>query len=226
MSTSQTDPHPAGRAPSPAYTAGERRADGVMHALGVLAAPPAAVLLLTHSSGGQALGAAAYVFGLMAMVSCSALYNMTNALRWKESLRRADRAAIFALVAGTYSAYLTGPLGAATGEPWRALLLTVIWAAALSAAVLEIRHPRRFERTTLALALLLGWCGVVLIGPMIETLSPPVLLLLVGGGVCYSAGVGFHLWRSLPYHNAVWHGFVLSAAACHFISIYLMVVGR
>ena len=78
----------------------------------------------------------------------------------------------------------------------------------------------------LALALLLGWCGVVLIGPMIESLSPAVLLLLASGGVFYSAGVGFHLWRRLPYHNAIWHGFVLTAAACHYISIFLMVTGR
>ncbi|MEQ8604137.1 MAG: hemolysin III family protein [Marivibrio sp.] len=207
---------------TPDYSRAEARVDGAVQALGFAAAPPAAVILGLVADGTTAtLGSVIYGLSLTAMTACSALYHWVQDPSRKALCRRADRAALFALIAGTYTALLTGSLGDALGPTWRALALGFIWAAAGAASYLEIRHPRRFERTTLALALLLGWCGLMLLNPMLESLSPAVLALIGGGGVAYSAGVGFHLWRTLPFHNAVWHGFVLSGVICHYIAVFL-----
>jgi hemolysin III len=55
-------------------------------------------------------------------------------------------------------------------------------------------------------------------------LSTSALFLLILGGILYTVGVGFHLWQKLPYNNAIWHGFVLVASACHFAAIVDAVV--
>ena len=74
-------------------------------------------------------------------------------------------------------------------------------------------------------SLALGWVGVFMIGPLTASLSTLALVLLIAGGVLYSVGVLFHVWRSLPYQNAIWHAFVLIATGCHFAAVSTAVFG-
>ena len=85
--------------------------------------------------------------------------------------------------------------------------------------ILKLTDPARFERLSILLYLGLGWSGV-LIYERVMGLPPVVLWLLAVGGVLYSAGVLFHLWEGLRFHNALWHAFVLAAAACHFCAVF------
>ena len=163
-----------------------------------------------------------YAAGLVAMLACSALYNLAgeDAPARKRLFRRLDHAAIFLMIAGTYTPFLL----LAVGGAWGAGLLAFVWTVAVGGMAVELlglrRHGlRRHDGLSLAAYLLLGWSILPALGPLSAAVSPSGVALLAAGGVLYSAGVAFHLWRGLPYRNAVWHGFVLAGAACHYAAV-------
>lgn len=202
----------------PSYTRGERIADAVVHVLGVgMAVIAGAVLLAVAVPGGGAQLAALglYVFGVVAGLGFSAAYNLFSSPRAKSILRRFDHAAIFLMIAGSYTPFAA----IAIGGVWGAVLLSVVWVVTLGGVALKLTLPGRFERLSIALYLMLGWAILPAMGPVAEALSGASLVLLIVGGLLYSVGVVFHLWHRLPYHNAIWHGFVLAAAVCHYIAI-------
>jgi hemolysin III len=208
----------------PRYTPAERRADAAVHAaglaLGLAGCAGLAAAVLSRPDAGPRLiaGLVPYAAGLTAMLACSALYNLTDATAAparKRLFRRLDRAAIFAAIAGTYTPFLLVAVGGARGLG----LLALVWAVAVGGTAVELLGLRRSERLSVAAYLLLGWSIVGALGPLSAAVSPSGMALLVAGGVLYSAGVVFHLWRSLPFQNAVWHGFVLAAAACHYAAV-------
>jgi hemolysin III len=100
-----------------------------------------------------------------------------------------------------------------------AVTLAGIWAAALAGIAIKLLWPGRFDRTSVVVYLVMGWSGLFTIGPVAAALAPVTLTLIAAGGVLYSAGVVFHAWRSLRFQNAIWHGFVLSAAFCHYAAV-------
>jgi hemolysin III len=202
----------------PSYTRGERIADAVVHVLGVgMAVIAGAVLLAVAVPGGGAQLAALglYVFGVVAGLGFSAAYNLVSSPGAKSILRRFDHAAIFLMIAGSYTPFAA----IAIGGFWGAVLLSAVWVVAIGGVALKLALPGRFERLSIVLYLMLGWAILPAMGPVIDALSGASLVLLLVGGGLYSLGVVFHLWHRLPYHNAIWHGFVLAAAVCHYIAV-------
>jgi hemolysin III len=203
----------------PQYSRAERLADGVVHGLGLIFGLAACVSLAVAAWPSRdlllhlALGL--YGLGLLAMLGCSALYNLSGHGRWKFAFRRLDHAAIFVMIAGTYTPFMAVVLGDARGFG----LLAFVWTVALAGVALKLFWPHRLDRLSVAAYLLLGWSIVIAAGPLISAVSAPGLVLLVTGGLLYSLGVVFHLWERLPYQNAIWHAFVLAAAACHFSAV-------
>jgi hemolysin III len=210
--------------PFPSYRGAEAAADRCIHLLGIGLGGGAALALISLAAlKGEArllFAVAVYALGLTAMLGCSALYNLTPPSPRKERLRRFDHAAIFAMIAGTYTPFLLARMGGAWG--WG--LLAFVWLTAAGGIALALGAPRRFERLQLAAYLLLGWCILAARGPLDAAVARPAILLLLAGGLLYSFGVLFHLWRRLGYHNAIWHGFVLAAAGCHYAAVLLGVV--
>ena len=195
---------------------GERAADAAVHALGftaALAACAALVAAAPRPPGARlAVALGLYGAGLLAMLGCSALYNLAATGPRKALLRRLDHAAIFGMIAGTYT-----PIGLlAVGGAWGWGVLIVVWMGAVAGAALKLVAPGRFERASIAAYLLLGWVGLAALDPLLAALPPRDLALLAGGGLLYSLGVAVHLSTGVPYHNAVWHALVLAAAACHY----------
>lgn len=207
----------------PVYSRGERLADLCVHAVGVPAglAGAAALLAWTVLTGTAAAVACAAVYaaGLVAMLALSAAYNLARRPRLKERLRRLDHAAIFAMIAGTYTPFAALALGGAAG----AGLLAVVWPAAAAGMAVKLFWPRRLERLSITLYLVLGWSALAVAGPLVEALPGPVLALLAAGGVAYTVGAVLHLSERLAYHNALWHACVLAAAACHYAAVWLVV---
>lgn len=203
----------------PRYSRGERIADAVVHGLGLtfgLAASISLLIVLLPSADGlRWLAVGLYATGLLAMLGSSALYNLAAPGRWKAVFRRLDHAAIFVMIAGTYTPFLLVALGGAWGHG----LLAFVWAVALGGVVMKLVWPHRFDRLSVAAYLLLGWSIVVALDPLLSALSAAGLVLLAVGGLLYSLGVVFHLSTRLPYQNAIWHVFVLAAAACHFSAV-------
>jgi hemolysin III len=201
---------------APRYSRGERVADAAVHVLGLTAALAGCALLTAEAPRGAGVRSVAalglYAAGLVAMLGCSALYNLAGDGPRKAMLRRFDHAAIFVMIAGTYTPVALLAIGGAWG--WG--LLGVVWVGAAGGAALELLAPGRLARISVAAYLLLGWTGLAALDPLLAALPPRDLALLAGGGLLYSLGVAVHLSTRLPYHNALWHALVLAAAACHY----------
>jgi hemolysin III len=204
----------------------ERFADAVVHiaglALGIAACLVLAALALPGATPAEALAALAYAFGLLAMLGCSALYHLTREPARKRRFRRLDHAAIFLMIAGTY----TPLLAIGVGGRRTFLLLALIWSVALAGVAIKLLALRLPEWLSVALYLALGWTIVLAPGEMAAALSSRDLTLLVAGGILYSVGVLFYAWERLRFHTAIWHGFVLAAAGCHYVVVLELANGQ
>jgi hemolysin III len=199
--------------------------DGAIHCAAIIAAIIGGTVLLVLVSGQGALDIVAvsiYSGGLLAMLICSAAYNFGGRGRRRSWLRNLDQAAIFLMIAGTYTPFTVLHLDGA----WRVSLTTIIWSIAGCGILLRILHGRLFDRLAIAFYLSLGWMALVAVAPLVRALDAPVLVigLLAAGGLLYTIGVIFHLWERLPFQNAIWHGFVVAAAAFHFAAVIISVL--
>src|SRR5438132_7816825 len=194
------------------YDRSEIIVDGVIHAIGIcfglIGAVIIIVLVTTHSTTIVAPASVLiYAIALVAMLGFSAAYNMWPVSHTKWILRRFDHSAIYLLIAGTYTPFIAQLKNSfASGG-----LLMGIWFTAGIGVILKLLLPGRFDRVAVVLYLLLGWSGVMAYESMIATLPTFTFWLLTTGGVLYSMGVVFHVWRSLRFQNAIWHAFVLLA---------------
>jgi hemolysin III len=197
---------------------GELLADGIVHALALLAGLIAFPLLLFHalqSSGiGMLVALAVYAAGFFLMWGFSLAYNMTppSALKWL--LRRFDHSMIYVMIAGTYTALIPHLSG---NWPW--VLGAVVWGGAVLGILVKVVLPGRYDRLSILAYVLLGWVGIIAIGPVTAALPAVSLWLLVAGGATYVAGVAFYVWHGLRFQNAIWHGFVAVAAGLHFAAV-------
>ncbi|MBU6298113.1 MAG: hemolysin III family protein [Alphaproteobacteria bacterium] len=200
------------------YSRHEQTADAIVHVLGILFAINASLWLLWHVTGLSVLiSVSVYCLGLLAMTGFSAAYNLMPHHRpSKKILRRLDHAAIFIMIAATYTPLAVNRLS----EPYGDIILAVIWLAATFGVVMKVLFPRRFEMASIALYLGMGWLAVIVIHPLAESLAGADFWLLVAGGLVYSAGVFFYLFERIPYNRAIWHAFVLTAAVLQFSCIW------
>jgi hemolysin III len=207
----------------PQYTMRERVADGCIHVIGVTASLVALTVLLIVGVETRAtlwiVSLAIYGLALVAMFSCSAGYNLVVRPKLKEVMRRLDHAAIFLMIAGTYTPFILIKMNNA----WGLSLLAVVWIMAAIGIAIKLFAPRFLEGLLTALYLVQGWAVIAAWEPLMSAMPGRVLTLLMVGGVLYTIGVVFHLWERLPYQNAIWHGFVLSAASCHYAAVVLAV---
>jgi hemolysin III len=198
------------------YSDFEHRADTTVHVLGVLFAINASLWLLWHVTGlPVAISVFIYCAGLLAMICASAAYNLAPHGPSKGFLRRLDHAAIFIMIAATYTPFAMNRLSA----PYGTFILWAIWLSASFGVVMKVLFPRRFEILSIALYLAMGWLIVFVLQPLHAAMTATDFWLLVAGGLVYSAGVAFYLIERIPYHKAIWHGFVLVAAALHFSAV-------
>jgi hemolysin III len=207
----------------PTYTEAEVFADRCVHAVGVTVGFIAAIILvviaLQQLPTDAATAVIIYALGMLAMFCFSAAYNLSRGpRRWL--LRRCDHAAIFIKIAATYTPFAVAKMGDTTGF----LLLAAVWGIALAGAAAKLIAPHRIASVSTLIYLAQGWTCVLTMQPLLSALSPTAMTLLVVGGGLYTVGVIFHRWERLAYHNAIWHGFVLTASACHFMAVVDAVV--
>lgn len=184
----------------------------------VLFSLAAAALLLVGAIGvlpaAIFVGLIVYSIGLVGMFAASAAYNLVSHVGVKEILRRLDHAAIFVMIAGSYTPFAL-VVGGRTGH----MLLAAVWAIAAVGVAIKLRYPRRFDKLSVLLYLSQGWIVLLALDSITAALSNRALSLLVAGGVVYTVGVAFHLMERLLFHNVIWHIFVLGGAACQFVAI-------
>lgn len=159
---------------------------------------------------------------LVLLYTASTFYHALPPGRGKRVFGILDHAAIFLLIAGTYTPFTLVTLRGGWG--WS--LFGVIWGIAAAGTVLEAVARGRWRRLQLVLYLAMGW-GVVLVArPLVQELARGGLVLLACGGLAYTLGVIFYVWKRLPFHHAVWHVFVLAGSICHFFAVLLYVIPR
>lgn len=203
--------------PNREYSRAEYISDAVVHGMGIgsaLIAGPVLVTLTVVWIGDPGITTAAvvYTITMLAMWICSALYNLVQREEIIPSLRRLDQSAIYFKIAGTYTPFIALASGSLA-------FMAGIWATAIAGASVILLSKRKFIWLAILLYLGLGWAGAVMGGPLVSTLSPVAFWLLVAGGVTYSAGVVFNVWGSLPFHNTIWHVFVLAGTCLCYAAI-------
>ena len=197
------------------FDAAEVRMDAIVHVAGVGFALAGAVTLIVSAfrlSWGEFAAVWIYAFGLVAVLAVSATYNMWPASRVKWILRRFDHSAIYLLIAGTYTPFLMRINGGVVSPG----LLAGIWTIAGIGIAIKLMLPGRFDRLAIVLYLALGWSGIVFYDRVFAVLPSSTIWWLAAGGLLYTIGVIFHVWERLRFQNAIWHAFVLTAAACHY----------
>ena len=205
------------------YSPTENFSDAVVHVVGLVIALLAVPVLITlavvlHGDMRAIVGASLYGVALIAMLLCSALYNMTWDVRRKAFFRHFDHTAILCKIAATYTPFMMLSSG---GGGW---LLPGLWGAAVTGAVMRFMAPDRLKIAAVALALGMGWAGLFAGDAFFAGLSTAVITLIVVGGSLYTIGVGFFLFDRLPFHYTIWHLFVLAASAVFYAAVMLHLV--
>ena len=205
------------------YSDAEERISSAIHAFGlVLSVAGLALLVAAAARAGHArhlLSVGVYGLTLILLYTASTLYHGVRHGPAKALLRQLDHAAIFLLVAGTYTPFTLISLRGAWG--WS--LFAVVWALACAGIALELRRVRN-RALMAALYVGMGWIGLVALKPLVESVAPGGLWLLLGGGVAYTLGVPFYLWKRLPFNHALWHAFVLLGSVLQFLAVWWYVL--
>ena len=190
------------------------------HGFGLAASLAAVPLLIVLAArGGDAwtiAGVAVFGATLVAAYGASTMYHSCARGPRRDLWRRMDQAAVYLLIAGTYTPFSLGPLRGPLG--WA--LLGVVWSAALLAAGIKLWRRTDCPRVETATYLAMGWLIVVVIEPLLQRIGWSGLAWLVAGGVTYTIGVGFLVCQSrMRWGHCAWHVFVLIGSACHAIAV-------
>ncbi len=204
---------------NPFYTVQEEIANSVTHGIGTgLAVAGLAILVVLAVIFGDTRRVVSFsIYGgsLIVLYLASTLYHSVQHLKAKKVLRVFDHASIYVLIAGTYTPFLIVSIRGTLG--WT--LLVVVWALAIIGVAWKIFFIGRYEAVATAAYVLMGWMCLVAFRAMIANVPPAGLVMLILGGVVYTAGVAFYAWEKLPYNHAIWHLFVLGGSILHYFAI-------
>jgi len=206
------------------YSVKEEIVHSVTHGIGLLLSVLGLVTLLVYSGqygdAWHVVSSSIYGATLIALYASSTLYHAITIPDLKRVLQKLDHAAIFLLIAGTYTPFTLVNLRGG----WGWTLFGMVWSIAIAGMVMELIVSKRYQRVSIALYLGLGWLVMIAIEPMLASVASGGLLLLLAGGLFYSLGVIFYVWKTLLYHHAIWHLFVLAGSVCHFFAVFVYVI--
>ncbi len=208
------------------YSLAEEKLNIGTHAFGIIGGIAAlcyAVYTLATDMYSQASHFAMWVYGLcfIALYTCSTLYHSTFAKpKWRKIMRRFDHAAIYLMIAGSYTPFLWISLSGHSGLRWSVL----IWGIAFIGIVFKLFFAGRFQWFSTVGYLVMGWAGVFMLPELLQIVPNTGLVWLVAGGLAYSLGTVFYMWKKLPFQHAIWHFFVLAGSALQWYAIHYYVL--
>lgn len=202
----------------------ERQADLWVHLIGLILAGIGGIVLATlaavYAGVGEAVATAIYALCLIAMLTASTVYNLARPCAARPVLRRLDEAAIFLMIAGSYTPFTTQRF-----EGWWSIGFTaLVWSIALAGVAAKMVAPRLSDGFWSAVYAVFGWLAVIALKPMLDTVHPIALGLLVAGGLIYTAGVFVFVRPRVKFRRAIWHGFVVAGAGVHWAAVLVGVV--
>ena len=208
------------------YSLAEEIAHAITHGVGLLLSVAGLVVLIVLASlrgdTWHVVSVSVYGATLVLLYSASTFYHALPAPRAKRVFRTLDHAAIYVLIAGPYTPFMLVNLRGG----WGWALFGVVWGLAVLGIVLEAVAKQRVRVLSVILYLGLGWLIAIAVKPLVQSVEPGGLVLLVAGGLAYSVGVVFYGWKRLPYHHAVWHLFVMAGSLFHFFAVLFYVIPR
>ncbi len=198
---------------------GEEIFNSITHGIGALLSIAALVLLIVFAATkGNAWHVVSFtIFGttLVLLYTSSTLYHSFTKIKVKNLFARFDHAAIFLLIAGTYTPFLLTTIRGTQG--W--ILFGIIWGLAIAGIVIRSIYLTRFRKIMVVIYVLMGWMFVFAGSSIIKSLPVSSIIFLFVGGISYTVGVIFYVWRKLPYGHGIWHLFVLGGSIMHFFSV-------
>ena len=206
------------------YTLSEEIANGITHGIGaMLSVAGLTVLVVLAAIYGDAwriVSFSIYGTSLVLLYTASTLYHAIQHPDAKRIFRIMDHAAIYLLIAGTYTPItLVNMRG-----PWGWSIFGFVWAVAIIGMIFPTMYTGRYDKISTAAYVLMGWICLIGLKEMLVAIPPGGLVWLVAGGVCYTVGVIFYAWQKLPFNHAIWHLFVLGGSMCHFFAILFHVL--
>ena len=206
------------------YSLREEIAHGVTHGIGALLAIAGLAVLTAraavHGDVWQMVSVSVFGAALVLMYAASTLFHSIPLPNTKRVFRVLDHCLIYVLIAGTYTPFTLVTLRG----PWGWSLFGAVWGLALAGIVFKVFTTGRFEKLSLAVYLIMGWCVLLAVKPLMAALPEGGLWLLLAGGLSYSIGTIFYRWESLRYHHAIWHLFVLGGSVAHYFAVLLYVI--
>jgi len=198
---------------------GDELANALTHGAGAAASAVATVVLVALAAAGgdawEIVSAAVFGTTLVLLYVSSTLYHSAREPHTRARLEVLDHAAIYLLIAGTYTPFTIGVLRGAWG--WS--LFGIVWGLAVAGVTFKLFFTGRFRLVSTLVYVGMGWLGVVAAGPLIRALSPASLAWLVAGGLAYTAGTFFYHADRFRFSHAVWHAFVLAGSVCHVVAV-------
>ncbi|MGD7052317.1 MULTISPECIES: PAQR family membrane homeostasis protein TrhA [Bacillaceae] len=206
------------------FSKGEEIANTVTHGIGILTSIAALVLLIVFSAiNGTPLHLATFIVYGITMIMLYTASTLLHALpkgKAKNVFEILDHSSIYFFIAGSYTPItliiMDGTLG------WT--LFGIVWGLAIAGTVFKVFFVKRFILASTLLYVLMGWLAVFGWNDITSTVGTGGIAFLVAGGVVYSLGAVFYVWRAFPYHHAVWHVFVLGGTILHFFFVLLYVL--
>lgn len=206
------------------YPPAEERINILSHALALLLSILGLLALVTKAlQHGQALhlvSASTFAISLVALYTASVAYHSARNPDLRIRLRTVDHAAIYILIAGTYTPFALVTLQGSAG--W--VLFGVVWGMALTGIVLKLFFTGRWKLFSTLMYVFMGWLIVFFIKPLVASFPPAGLAWLLGGGIAYTLGAVLYSIPKVPFHHAAFHVFVVLGSACHFVAVYRYVL--
>ena len=202
-----------------AQTIVEEIANSITHGLGLGLSVVALTFLVVYASlegdPWKITAFAIYGTSLIILYLCSTLYHSFTHSRIKAIFRRLDHAAIYLLIAGTYTPIILISLR----STWVIYLLPIVWAMAIIGVYIKIFFIHRYERLSLAYYIIMGWMALIAAKPLFNSIPIESFIWIILGGIIYTTGVIFYSWHRLPFNHTIWHGFVLLGSFSHFMGM-------
>ena len=206
-------------------SAGEEVANGISHGIGlvggIIGTPILLVAAFYHGNIPFFIGTIIFTTTMLLVYLASTLYHGWPQTKTKSLLQVIDHAAIFLLIAGTYTPFALGPLHGAGGLT----MLGIVWSLALFGVIMKAtRGVLRHRRLAMTLYLGTGWMALAFMRPLALSIPLSALLWLIGGGLAYTAGTLFFANERLRYGHFIWHLFVLTGSSCHFVAVFICAI--
>ena len=205
------------------YDPQEELINAYSHGLGAILAFIGVIFLIVKGYGlplGQWISLWVYGLSLVLLLSSSMLYHFAQDERKRYWYKKLDHTAIYYLIAGTYTPFLSIAIPTAKAHH----LLIALWVIALIGTLFKLVFIHRFQKVSLAGYLVMGWLAVLVMDDMQRYLSKDAIQLLIAGGLAYTVGTLFYALKKVRYSHAIWHVFVLLGAGLHFLAIYCYVL--